>query len=447
MSRGLCLITSPFQTRSGYGDLARSFIRDFIKVYGKTYTIKLASLNWGMTPMNAEVEDLKQYIIYPPYNFFMQPDLLIHIGVPTEINPIGKFNIVYTASAECDITSKEMLNGANKAQLLLASSNHVKNVFESTRAEEKDQAGNIVAQYSLKIPVETLVPSIDLNIFKKTPELKLEESISDELVRIKERFCFLFVGQWLKGDINEDRKNISMLIKIFGETFKNTQKSHQPALILKTSGAGFSIIDREECLTKIKAITNSIGPMCPNVYLLHGDLTSEEMNSLYNHPKVKAMVSFSKGEGLSLPQLEFSMIDKPIINSGWSGPLDFLNEEDSILVSGQLEPVPAGAVYEPFIISQAKWLSIDVNGAASALMWLYKNYEHFYSKAKTAGKKNRKAFNSESRQALIKEIFEKHVPKPQIEVPLNLPTLKKLGDSSQAPVLPVLKKLVHATDK
>ena len=65
------------------------------------------------------------------------------------------------------------------------------------------------------------------------------------------------------------------------------------------------------------------------------NLLDKEMNEIYNHPKVKAMVSFTKGEGFGRPLLEFSLIDKPIIASGWSGHLDFLHKDHVALCGGK----------------------------------------------------------------------------------------------------------------
>ena len=101
-----------------------------------------------------------------------------------------------------------------------------------------------------------------------------------------------------------------MLIKTFCETFKNKASRNQPALILKTSGATFSIMDRSMCMQKIREILAPYGANAPKVYLLHGDLSDYEMNSLYNHPKIKAMISFTKGEGFGRPLLEFSLTGK-----------------------------------------------------------------------------------------------------------------------------------------
>ena len=53
-------------------------------------------------------------------------------------------------------------------------------------------------------------------------------------------------------------------------------------------------------------------------------MTDEEMNQLNNDPKVKAFVSFTKGEGFGRPLLEAAITGKPVITTNWSGHLDFL---------------------------------------------------------------------------------------------------------------------------
>ena len=78
------------------------------------------------------------------------------------------------------------------------------------------------------------------------------------------RFCFLYVGHWLDGKLGHDRKDTGMMIKTFCETFKG--KNNQPALIVKTSSATFSIIDRNDMIARIKGLRDSVGEGCPNVY-------------------------------------------------------------------------------------------------------------------------------------------------------------------------------------
>ena len=98
----------------------------------------------------------------------------------------------------------------------------------------------------------------------------------------------------MQGSIGEDRKNVGLLIKLFLETFKNQKKT--PALILKCSGAGTSYLDREKILNQIEQVKSTVeGDTFPNIYLLHGEFSDQEINELYNHKKVKAMVSLTKG--------------------------------------------------------------------------------------------------------------------------------------------------------
>ena len=104
------------------------------------------------------------------------------------------------------------------------------------------------------------------------------------------------------------------------------------------------------------------------MYLLHGDLTEKEMASLYNHPKVKVHVSFTKGEGFGRPLLEASLSGKPVIAPGWSGHLDFLDPNDSILLGGHLNDVHDSAIWDKVIIKGSKWFDIDPNMAATAMV-------------------------------------------------------------------------------
>ena len=79
--------------------------------------------------------------------------------------------------------------------------------------------------------------------------------------------------------------------------------------------------------------------------------------SLYNHPKVKAHVSFTHGEGFGRPLLEATLSEKPVIASNWSGQVDFLNQ-DSILLPGNLIDVPKNSFPKEFIVDGAQWFQV-----------------------------------------------------------------------------------------
>ena len=191
---------------------------------------------------------------------------------------------------------------------------------------------------------------------------------------IKESFCFLAVGHWLQGDFKQDRKNIGGTIERFLVAFKN--KHVKPALILKTQAANSSIMDKSNILKKIDDIRKAVGKEnLPNIYLLHGELSDEEVNMLYNHSKVKAMVSLTKGEGFGRPLLEFTTTGKPIIASAWSGHTDFLRQDLNLLVGGKLEDVHSSAIIKNMILDSSKWFTPDENQSVTAYREVYKHYK------------------------------------------------------------------------
>jgi glycosyltransferase involved in cell wall biosynthesis len=311
--------------------------------------------------------------------------------------------------------------------LTLVSSEHAKQVFKQSSFEEKNQQGQIVRQVQLEKPVEVLFEGANTDIYKKIDTLTTE--INDFINDVDEDFNFLYVGHWLQGEIGQDRKDTGMLVKTFLETFRG--KGKKPALILKTSVGTYSVMDREEILNKIRVIRRAIGDKdLPNIYLLHGELTDEEVNELYNHPKVKAHVSFTKGEGFGRPLLEASISQKPVIASNWSGHLDFLDPEMSVLLPGQLTQLHPSAVVQDMLLPESGWFTVDYKKAADTLEDVYKNYKKYTDGAKRQSYRSRTEFSLEKMSEKLLSILEAKVPK---QVPLKLPTLKKIE-------LPKLKK-------
>ena len=153
-------------------------------------------------------------------------------------------------------------------------------------------------------------------------------------------------------------------------------------------------MDRDNILKRIDDIRKTVNSKdLPNIYLIHGDLSDDEMNCIYNHPKVKAMVSITKGEGFGRPLLEFSIIGKPIIASGWSGHLDFLNSELCGLVGGSLNQVHPSAVVANTILADSMWFRPDDNQTGHALMDIFTNYKEYQEKAKRLAYKNKQNFS------------------------------------------------------
>ena len=191
-------------------------------------------------------------------------------------------------------------------------------------------------------------------------------------------------------------------------------------------------MDRDEVLRKIDIIRESVeAKKLPNIYLVHGDLDDKEINNLYNHPKVKAFVSLTKGEGFGRPLAEFCLSKKPVIASGWSGHTDFLNPEFSTLLPGEITPVHPSAFSKGLIIEGSTWFSVNHSAAAQALVNVHKNYNMFEGFAKRQAYKIKTEFNWDNMVLILGEYLSRYVPKQQ---ELVLPKLKKIE-------LPKLTKL------
>ena len=200
-------------------------------------------------------------------------------------------------------------------------------------------------------------------------------------------------------------------------------------MILKTSSASFSILDREDILKKIDNIKKSITGDLPKIYLLHGELTDSQMNQLYNHSKVKAHLSFTHGEGFGRPLLEATQSGKPVIASGWSGQLDFLNKNYAVLLGGSLTKVPQNAFPKEMLFEQSQWFTVNYQQASQVIFDVFKNYNKYLVKSKQLQLYTKNTFNLEKMKYKLDDIVSKILSDVPKEVGLKLPKLKKTGES------------------
>jgi glycosyltransferase involved in cell wall biosynthesis len=413
---------APIATRSGYGDHARDLLHSLYKL--DKFEIKVISTRWGQTPMDALNYDnpFHKWVvdsIVPQITD--KPDVYIQVTVPNEFQPLGNYNIGITAAIETTHSPLDWVHGCNRMDLIIVPSEHSKKSLLDTVYNEADNnTKQLIAQHRIQKPVEILFEGFDETDFGTD-----DFEYVTELDAIKEEFAFLFVGHWLRGDLGEDRKNVGMMIKTFAMAFKNEKV--KPALVLKTSFAGFSVIDRENTIKKIREVLGKDYKSVP-VYLLHGDLTPSQMNGLYEHPKVKAMLNFTKGEGFGRPLLEFSLTGKPVIVSNWSGHLDFL-KEGAVLLDGELKEVHESAA-DQFLLKEAKWFNVNISKALTSIKDVYKNYDKYKKESIKLGKNNKKIFGLEKMTEGFNEILSRYDIYNKIQPKfqqLQLPKLKMLN--------------------
>ena len=427
----LCVVSCPIDTFSGYGARSRDFVRSLITAKGEEWDIKILPQRWGSTPWNFLSKDnplQKRFIS----NLNKKPDIWIQITIPSEFQPVGQYNIGVTAGIETTIFPGDFIEGLNKMNINLVSSNHSKNVALSTQFDKRDKNKKIIGQTKTEKPVEVLFEGLDLNIYNKNPQN------SGLLDNVKEDFCFLYTGHWLQGILGEDRKNTGLMIKTFLETF-NTSSRKKPALILKTNTMNYSLLDREEILRKINIIKDNVGGNLPNIYLVHGELTDDEMNQLNNDNKVKAFVSFTKGEGYGRPLAEAAITGKPVIVSNWSGHVDFIHPDYNVLIGGELKEVHKSASNN-WILKESQWFNINTEVASRAMKDVFKNYKRYLEKSRkqTQYLKNNWSFDKMTEK--LNSLLPKVEAAPQIQQ-IQLPKLKKSTPKLPKLNLPKLKKI------
>lgn len=409
-----CVVSCPIDTYSGYGARSRDFVKGLIKAKGDVWDIKILSQRWGSLPFgyleDHHESDLASRVVT---QLSTRPDIWMQITIPNEFQAVGEhYNIGITAGVESSLCDDKWIEGINRMDEVIVSSEHAKEVFKSHPTTKVTK------------PIKVLFEGFDPEKYWKTDTMG-NMDINLSLNSIPESFAFLFVGHWL------ERKNVSNLVYTFMRAFNNMEK--MPALILKTQQRSHSLTDKTRIDNIVQGIRQNFPPefKLPKVYVLQGDLDDSEMNELYNHKKVKAMVNLTRGEGFGRPLLEFSAIGKPIISTLWSGQKDFLNRNFIVPVPGKLAPIPREASND-WIVEGGQWYEANLDIAGQKMLEVWKNYSKFTPKAKQQQKYVTSKFSIDKMNEKIAEYMEtadKKTPeKVSLQLPkLQLPKLQKIG--------------------
>jgi len=432
--KALCVISCPIDTFSGYGARSRDFVKSLIELKGEEWDIKILPQRWGDCPWNFLSQDdpLRQRFIG---GLDKKPDIWVQITIPSEFQPVGQFNIGVSAGIETTAYPVDFIEGSNKMHLNLVSSKHSKDIALNSNYERRNkQTNEVEGIVKLEKPIEVLFEGLNLDKYYKNPQN------SELLKNVKEDFCFLYTGHWLPGDIGEDRKNTGLMIKTFLESFNTTSKK-KPALILKTNLTNYSLIDKEHILTRINQIKDMVSGNLPNIYLLHGEMTDDEMNQLNNDNKIKSFVSFTKGEGYGRPLAEAAITGKPTIVSNWSGHVDFIHPDYNILIGGELKEVHPSAANQ-WLMKESQWFNINVDIAGRAMKDVFKNYKRYLEKSRKQTQYLKDNWSFDKMTEKLNTFLPKVEAAPQMQT-LKLPKLKKIESKQELPEikLPKLKKI------
>ena len=378
------VISGPILSRSGYGEMARFAYRS-LKAAEEDCEVYLLPTNWGATGNIFELSEEKKEIdslIVKTQQLIQQTggqpnfDISIQVTIPNEWKKLAPINIGYTAGIETNGISPAWLQPSMQMDKIIVISEHAKSSFINTVFA--DEQGN---KYSVTKPVE--VCHFPVRDFKET-ELKLD---------FKHDFNFLTVCQW------SPRKNIEQTIQAFIEEFGQ----ESVGLVLKINTANDSLLDQEATETKLKQLLQKFPNRKCSVYLLHGHMSESEMQSLYKHPKIKAIVSSTHGEGFGVPLFEASHNELPVIATDWSGHLDFLTVKDEegiekklfAKVDYELKPIAQEHTWQGVLEAGTLWAYPLQSHLKSKMREVYKDHGRFKSWSKKLSSHIRKQYTEE----------------------------------------------------
>ena len=372
------LVRGPILTQSGYGEQSRFAIRA-LRSREDLFEIFIMPVNWGQTGWVSLDNEERAWIdsrIAQTHIHTQQGgtfDISLQITIPNEWEKIAPINVGYTAGIETTKVAPEWLQKTSLMDKIIVVSNHSKDVFANTVYQATNQQTGETIEFRNQTPISVVNFPI-----RDTKKQKLG-------LKFDYDFNYLAISQW------GPRKNFDNLINWFVEE----NFDQEVGLVLKTSLKNNCIIDRKWTEQRLKSILSKHGDVKCKVYLLHGDLTEEEMTGLYSHSKIKCLISTTHGEGFGLPFFEAASAGLPVIAPDWSGHMDFMSITDKrngkqtplfSTVDYTLQNVQQEAVWDGVIQADSQWAFPEESSFKRRLREIRKDYD---SAKKTANKLKR----------------------------------------------------------
>lgn len=378
------VVSGPLLSRSGYGEMCRFALRS-LRRQGEQFDIYALVTNWGNTGnLFEQTEEVKwiNSLAAKTQEFIKQSnnrpnfDISIQVTIPNEWKKMAAVNIGYTAGIETNFISPAWLEPSQQMDKIIVISEHAKNSFINTVFGDSNNNS-----YKVTTPIDVCHFPV-----KKHEDVNLD-------LELKHDFNFLTVCQW------GPRKNLEQTITSFVQEFKN----ESVGLVLKINAANDSYIDKEQCEMRIKTVLETLGDKRCSIHLLHGHMSEAQINSLYKHPKIKAIVSTSHGEGFGFPLFEAAYNELPVIATDWSGHLDFLIMKDDdgsdkkmfAKIDYELKQIQKEHVWKGVLEEGTSWAYPLQTSVRNKMREVYKDYGRFKSWAKKLNLWIRKEFTEE----------------------------------------------------
>lgn len=386
------LVRGPALSRSGYGEHAR-FVLRALRTREDVFDIYLHSTNWGKTGWLWEENEERKWIdqIIAKNVAYVNGgghfDMTIQVTIPNEWEKIAPVNIGVTAGIETTKVAPQWIEKSQIVDHIITISEHSKNTFlNSVYKAHNEQTGETIENFRCTTPIDVV----------HYPVKDFEPAELD--IDFETDFNFLTIAQI------SPRKNLPNTIKWFVEEFID----QSVGLVVKISTINNSNVDLTHTKSSIENMLKEYENRKCKIYLLHGSITDEEMTALYQHPKIKAYLTLTHGEGFGLPIFEAAYNELPVIAPDWSGHIDFLyapvkdkkSDKEKIKshfarVKYTLQHIQKEARWDGVLEKDSMWCYPEQGSYKMRLREIYKDYNRFKSDAKKLNKWIRKNFVAE----------------------------------------------------
>ena len=393
------VVRGPALSQSGYGEHTRFVLRS-LRSRPELFDVYLFNTPWGATSWVWEDNEERRWIdgvLQKTIEYGQrggQFDVSLQVTIPNEWEKMAPINIGVTAGIETTKIAPVWVEKSMQMDKIIVVSEHAKHGFENTeyQAENKQTGEQFIAKVTCPIdvvgyPVKEIVPE------------KLDIDLKDD-------FNFLAIGTWII------RKNLENTIKWFVEEFYD----QEIGLVVKTSLAKNCLRDREAAHIRLKSLLDEYKDRKCSIYMLHGDMTEQEITGLYQHPKIKAFISIAHGEGFGLPMFEAAYNALPVVSPAWGGQCDFLympvknksgktkNTPMFTMVPYDIKPIQKEAHWEGVLQTDSQWCYAKEWAYKKSLRSVVKEYGSVKSKAKKLQKYIKNNFSEEVQYLKIAEI-------------------------------------------
>lgn len=326
------VIRAPLLSISGYGQHSRQVfeaLRSNPDFEISTQIVQWGNTSWFLNPEfeNGIVGDIMKRSSDAQGGF----DVSFQVQLPDEwSNTLAKINVGITAAVETDVCNPAWIEACNRMNAIIVPSQFTKQVLQNTG--------------EVKSPIY-VVPEWFIS--------EIEDDQDELDIQTKTDFNFLIVSQLTAVDSQIDRKNITNTIKWICETFKDDKRV---GIVLKTNSGRGTAIDRHATIVGIQSAISQIRKISNvPIYLIHGNMSNQEISALYKSKKIRALVSLTRGEGFGLPLLEAAAAGLPVISTDWSAHTEFLNLGKWIKIEHDLISIPEERCDGRIFMKDSKW--------------------------------------------------------------------------------------------